>query len=357
MSKRQRPNLFDFATKELSQDAVICWLIQWSDEQFANVDRDLHDCGRQFVSTLLHQHDATSPERISVKILQQDQGIDVLARVSQDHVLLIEDKTGSTDHSGQLKRYYDRLVSGRTKLRDVAKESVYPIYLKTGNQPKSKDRQIEQAQDGFHRPYRVFSRFEFLEVLRSYRGDHHALTDYRAYLERQEAETEGFRNWSRDSERWWPAWEGVYRHLEEELGNVAGWSYVANKAGGFLGLYWCFSRVDNGPHVYLQIEVEPDKFSDSGLVRGRRLLCFKVGEAPKERQSDLKWRWHRRLVKVGGESIEKPPVMRAGWTMTVARWKGDWLAFDGDGKVDLAGTVRNLKRAEEILRKAVALPD
>ena len=25
------PNLFDFATKELSQDAVICWLIAWAD--------------------------------------------------------------------------------------------------------------------------------------------------------------------------------------------------------------------------------------------------------------------------------------------------------------------------------------
>jgi hypothetical protein len=26
------PNLFQFATKELSQDAFICWLLAWADE-------------------------------------------------------------------------------------------------------------------------------------------------------------------------------------------------------------------------------------------------------------------------------------------------------------------------------------
>ena len=40
-TKPKQPNLFDFATKELSQDAMICWLIRWADFRFANTDREL----------------------------------------------------------------------------------------------------------------------------------------------------------------------------------------------------------------------------------------------------------------------------------------------------------------------------
>ena len=31
-----RPNLVDYATKELSQDAVVCWLIAWAHRDPAN---------------------------------------------------------------------------------------------------------------------------------------------------------------------------------------------------------------------------------------------------------------------------------------------------------------------------------
>ena len=34
-SKPRNPNIFDFATKELSQDAMICWLIRWAHYRFA----------------------------------------------------------------------------------------------------------------------------------------------------------------------------------------------------------------------------------------------------------------------------------------------------------------------------------
>ena len=45
------PNLFRYAKKELSQDAVICWLIDWSAH---DGDSELSRLGRRFVETLLH---------------------------------------------------------------------------------------------------------------------------------------------------------------------------------------------------------------------------------------------------------------------------------------------------------------
>ena len=45
--------------------------------------------------------------------------------------------------------------------------------------------------------------------------------------------------------------------------------------------------------------------------------------------------------------------MRIGNYMTVAWWKHDWMAFDRDGKLDVPGTVENLKRAEAVLKRAL----
>ena len=41
--------------------------------------------------------------------------------------------------------------------------------------------------------------------------------------------------------------------------------------------------------------------------------------------------------------------MRRGNTMIVAWWKDDWMVFGKEGKLDVPGTVKNLKRAEAVL--------
>lgn len=356
MSKNARPNLFDYATKELSQDAMICWLIRWADDRFADTDRELHGCGRKFVRALLSEHGVESlPVRVETRIFQQDKSIDVLAQVSPNHVLLIEDKTGTKDHGGQLRRYYEHVIKGDSQLGDVSEKHVYPIYLKTGNQSRFDDRKIERATEGFYRPYRVFNRNEFLDVLCSYNGNRQTLKDYRNYLKGWEKSTKSFHEWDKDKQSgWsWASWEGFYQYLEDTLRAVgyAGWEYVANPSGGFLGFWWNFIRVngnDAGPQIYLQLEAAPGT--------NRHLLCFKVCDAVKERQQELKWHWHKQILEAGGGRVERPPVMRAGWTMTVGRWKGEWLAFK-DGKIDLDGTVANLRAAEQILRNAAGERD
>ena len=39
LSKNKPPSIFDYATKELSQDAMICWLIAWRAEVKAGYRR------------------------------------------------------------------------------------------------------------------------------------------------------------------------------------------------------------------------------------------------------------------------------------------------------------------------------
>ncbi len=40
-----RPNLFSIATKELSQDAFIAWLMQWGDVKYKETDKELFSIG------------------------------------------------------------------------------------------------------------------------------------------------------------------------------------------------------------------------------------------------------------------------------------------------------------------------
>jgi hypothetical protein len=37
------PNLFNYATSELSQDAFICWLIAWADSSQIENDKNLYE--------------------------------------------------------------------------------------------------------------------------------------------------------------------------------------------------------------------------------------------------------------------------------------------------------------------------
>ena len=77
------PNLFTYATKELSQDAMICWLLKWSEVQADKCGQALRGLGRAFAGALLGKHNQSLAGNIKrVEIHQQDHGIDVLARAA-----------------------------------------------------------------------------------------------------------------------------------------------------------------------------------------------------------------------------------------------------------------------------------
>jgi hypothetical protein len=66
-----RPNLFDFATSELSQDAFFCWLLAWADARYSEQDPALHRTGRSLLNALLAKHGEKLNETSSVDIKQQ----------------------------------------------------------------------------------------------------------------------------------------------------------------------------------------------------------------------------------------------------------------------------------------------
>ena len=340
------PNLFRYAKKELSQDAVICWLIDWSAH---DGDSELSRLGRRFVETLLHHKQQDRKVNLgggalNVEILPQEKHIDVLARINEKHVLLIEDKTDSEPHGDQLATYRNAVLSGKTDLGGVSGDDLFAIYFKTGNHSLwEKERKIENESG-----YKVFDRKDFLTVLHGYRGDNAILLDFKKHLAWIEKLTQSFSEWRQtDSEgdRNWYAWEGLYRELEERLfpedsdSPWCGWGYVHNASGGFLGFWWLPAELPDEHRAYLQLEQEK--------------LCFKVwaGDSSTEVQDKLKKHWHERITDQH-ERVVKPTRMRRGKTMTVAVHECGWLRFDDKGVLNLDRTIESLREAERVLLAA-----
>ena len=98
-------NIFSFATNELSQDAFICWCLNWINMPVRDDNASGRQFGARFLSRLLNEaYDVSSVNQIY--IFRQLLNIDVLVLVPELQVaLIIEDKTSSQEHGNQINRY------------------------------------------------------------------------------------------------------------------------------------------------------------------------------------------------------------------------------------------------------------
>ena len=105
-------NLFDYATKELSQDAFLRWLFENYDCKIAGVQKVCYKVLSTFMSDKIDEG-----EILDLKTYAQDYKIDVtvfftLKRTGPDHkyLIAIEDKAFSGEHD-QLDDYNKSLTS------------------------------------------------------------------------------------------------------------------------------------------------------------------------------------------------------------------------------------------------------
>ena len=115
-------NLFDYATKELSQDAFLRWFIE----------NDYNGSGRELLGVLTN----VNPSEISnIRTWAQFEHIDIWVEFdvgSEPHILIIEDKVNTGDHSNQLVRYMKschQLISHPEKIEKRAEKPLKIILL------------------------------------------------------------------------------------------------------------------------------------------------------------------------------------------------------------------------------------
>lgn len=353
----KRPNLFDFATSELSQDAFLCWLLSWADHDLAKVDSALQQAGKRFLASIfkkceVNALDATPEPRIAIKkVKRQYKFIDILALVSVDsknYVLVIEDKTHTTMHGEQLRSYRE------TAQKDFSDSEVLCVYFKTGE--VSRARQAEESG------YAVYSRKDFLIALGDKPEDatDSILRDFHRRLITMDKCYNAFNE--EDIEKWrQQAWEGYFGALQRKMKDKwpeAGWGYAANPRGGELVFFWADpeinKKIDDGT-VYLEIHKSLENQGD-----GRHFLAFKVSGVPKNRRSEVRWNLHESLMEAASESswsgqVKKPKRFGHGKSMVFCETTcdGAWLVKNDDGKLNLDRTIERLTEASKLLDRAV----
>jgi len=318
------PNLFSFATSELSQDAFICWSLAWASPEFRDVDNQLHNCAINFIKSLFDKHDKIAPKEIKkIEITKQDCNIDVLVIINDEYAMLIEDKIGTKIHSNQLARYLEEV-----KNRNFKENDILPTYYKTQDQGDYPE--VLKAS------YKFFLRSDFLNALNEYKGKNSIILDYREHLQSISDGVESYK--TRPITEWeWYSWVGFYLRLQKELED-GNWDYVPNPNGGFLGMWWHFQG-DEKCEQYLQLQ--QDK------------LCFKIYVDDPQDRSELRSLWHHRIIEKSAETdlvLKKPTRFGNGYYMTVCIYDGEYRITDDIGVINIARTVDRLKRATSLLK-------
>lgn len=330
-----QPNLFSFATSELSQDAFLCWLLSWADPSHANTDPELHRLGSALLKDLIIKAKGDLPLISKVLVKRQYQHLDVLCLVNDDLVLIIEDKTVTTEHGNQLQRYKEQMIS------QYPHAQVLGIYYKSEEQSSFRD----VRKSGFE-PY---LRQDVLKLLTTHATENAIVKDYYGYLSSIQTNINNYKvlhvdEW-KNSQR---TWIGFYQWLQQAMdigdNSYTAWKYVANPSGGFMGYFWAFKATGlSDTEIYLQLEHER--------------LCIKISVSETNNRSEHRAHFYRLATDIAAAlklPLVKPPRFGHGEYMTICQWPGDYRIFDGAGVIDLGKTLERIRSLETILEHLVS---
>ena len=132
-------NIFDYATKELSQDAFICWLFSWINHKKEN--EDLYNVAHKFLEYIFDNNPTTKKLKIRdfeiENIKRQEKNCDILIILKNGYYIIIEDKIYSGEHEAgttgekQLEAYkqkiYDDYINKDDKL---TKDKIITVFYK-----------------------------------------------------------------------------------------------------------------------------------------------------------------------------------------------------------------------------------
>ncbi|MDD9883979.1 MAG: PD-(D/E)XK nuclease family protein [Gammaproteobacteria bacterium] len=354
-----KPNIFDYATSELSQDAVLAYMLAWAHPDHKETTK-LHKLGQDLLFALLSESEIAiekiGPEseetrkdevvRIkeairqikkgikTVEVKRQDNNIDVSVDINGSLFVIIEDKTETIRHGDQIRRYKD-------EAKKRGHEAVLAVYLKTGNESVTSLPAPERAS--------CFLRDDLLEVLNNNENTNNSIIEeFRTYLQNWEDDTQSFRT-SKVSKWSDGARQGYYLYLEKQLeeegkkfGNY-GWCYTNNPGGGFLEFWWVPSRF--------------------GLqIRNCETLFIRVTEVWKDEKQiqvdpDIRWQLWEQIEQVAAhfDGIEVTRSGRAGgWSATIAQIRFDEsergsCLVTNDGRLDSSASVERVRMAIRFL--------
>ena len=242
-----KPNIFNYATSELSQDAVICYLAAWADMEHEK--NPMHAVGKDFTKALLAKSGIVIDVK-TVQIYKQEHEIDVLILINhkeseQKVVIVIEDKTVTSQHSGQLKKN-KKYIEG--KYPSAEYEQCF-IYYKTSDQVN-----LDTVKEN---NYKAFMRNDLLDLFKICKKHSVTNTIYLDYVDKMNDIENQYNAWKLPIKEWqentaWYkssnkyAWEGLFAQLSDYFQTHKGFNKLDRKDKGVL---WGIDKKANGEFV------------------------------------------------------------------------------------------------------------
>ena len=293
----QHPNIFEYATKELSQDAVICWLLAWAQPSMKCLDEGMHEAGQIFLQSLLDLFKKKEEEKKeqeqqqqeekkkdiptlasleSIDIKTQDKRADVTAilkcKSEEKYCLLIEDKTSTYENPEAMENYIGA-IKGKYKLEE---NKILPIYFKT--HPQS---DLTKVREIGYKPYGLKDLLCVLYKGKDKIGNRNLI--YSQCLEYFQALNEMYKRDPKSNPYcWWNEWIGLFDEIQKPLRERSKedpektkdpswqWSVIPSPSGSY-PILWQNVKSDkpDRPVLYVQL--------DGGVGTVRMSLANKTG--------------------------------------------------------------------------------
>ena len=182
----ERNNMFKYATKELSQDAFICWCINWINYKYeVKGDKNqekLYEMSKKILDKILENTSINSSYIDKVNIIRQFENIDIILVITtkalEEYVVIIEDKVGGNLSEHQRNDLYvskliKALKNNKEKqyilsLNEFKEENIIPVFWKTREWNEKKEDLQKELNKNTGRKAVCINGNDTLEILKKY---------------------------------------------------------------------------------------------------------------------------------------------------------------------------------------------
>jgi len=250
----KKHNIFEFATSELSNDAILCWIINGlghlnSSSEFKKVSMNFI---KQMLGEIKVNFDEVKVEKQKQLIGANDKKlyIDIFVELRLNgvtiHTILIEDKVDSGESGNQLLEY-------RSAINNDLNDKSF-VFINIGNRSSNYKERIK------HKGWSVIDRNNLLNCINCdvnlLNHEEGLLIQYRNYLTDLENE---FNNYLKIDVKDWNSYnvQGFFQSLENDKTEYD-WGTVYNPSGGFIAIWYMkhtfLFKQQIEFSVYLQLE-------------------------------------------------------------------------------------------------------
>lgn len=201
--------MFKYATKELSQDAFICWCINWINyrncKDITENEKKLCKMSETILNKILESKGVDSTHIEKVNIVRQFENIDITLTITtkslKQYLVIIEDKKEGILNKNQKETLYlDKLLKSinntnkdkqeinREKLgieTEITRDRIILTYWKTSKWEENRENLQKELENNLQKEVICIDGIETLDILRAYKENSEIIRDFYNCLEEE----------------------------------------------------------------------------------------------------------------------------------------------------------------------------